>query len=462
MASLRLDLIAEKIKGKIIQGSHSLTFDKFNIDSRQTEPGELFFAIVAKRDGHDFVPHAFQNGAAGAVISQEVSPPSKDAALIKVNDTLNSLQELASYVLSEHDLKVIGITGSNGKTTTKEFAHTLISHRFCVLKSEANYNNHLGLPLTLLKLHPKHEIAILEMGMSAPGEIRTLTRIAPPDVSVITNVNPVHLEFFPSLEAIAQAKKEILEGTQEQGIAVLNGDDPLVTKIGEDWSGKKIYFGLSSRRDIHAKNIEYRDYQGMTFDLCYGQKREKVDVPFFYESYLYDLLAASGVAFALSLHLEEIIPQISRLKPYSKRGTFIRLGKNIRLIDDSYNSNPNALESALKGLAVLPSKRKIAVLGDMLELGEKEPDFHFQAGQQVAKWGWDFLVGIGPLSQHTVKGALSSGLEKNQAFLFQNSEEAADKVFSLLEEEDLVLVKGSRGMKTDKIVAYLKKKLKVK
>jgi len=462
MASLRLDLIAEKTKGKIIQGSSSLTFNKFNIDSRQTQPGELFFAIVAQRNGHDFVPHALQNGASGAVISQDVSAPPKDAGLIKVKDTLKSLHELASYVLSKHNIKVIGITGSNGKTTTKEFINTLISHRFHVLKSEGNYNNHLGLPLTLLKLEKRHEIAVLEMGMRAPGEIRTLTRIAPPDVSIITNVNPVHLEFFPNLEEIAQAKKEILEGTKERGIAVLNGDDPLVKRIGEDWSGNKIYFGLSSQGDIHVQNIEYRNYEGMTFELCYGQQRQKVHFPFFYESYLYDLLAASGVAFALSLRLEDIAPQISRLKPYTLRGTLIRLGKNIRLIDDSYNSNPNALQSALKGLAALPSRRKIAVLGDMLELGEKEADFHFQAGKQVAEEGWDLLVGIGPLSQHTVKGALSSGMERNQIFLFPNSKEAAEKVFSLLQEEDLVLVKGSRGIKTDKIVTYLKKKLKVK
>ena len=462
MASLRLNLIAEKTEGKIIQGSSSLTFSKFNIDSRKTEPGELFFAILAQRNGHDFVPHAFQNGASGAVISQEVSPAPKSAALIKVNDTLKSLQKLAHYVLSEHNIKVIGITGSNGKTTTKEFINSLISRRFCVLKSEGNYNNHLGLPLTLLKLEKRHEIALLEMAMRAPGEIRTLTRIAPPDVSVITNINPVHLEFFTSLEDIAQAKKEILEGTKKQGTAVLNRDDPLVKKIGEDWPGDKIYFGLSSPGDIQAQNIEYRDYQGIIFELCYGQKREKVHFPFFYESYLYNLLAASGVALSLSLRLDEITPQISKLKPYSMRGTLIRLEKNIKLIDDSYNSNPRGLESALRGSVALPSKRKIAVLGDMLELGEKEANFHFQAGQQVAKGGWNLLVGIGPLSQHTVKGALSAGMERSQTFLFQNSDEAAEEIFSLLKEEDLVLVKGSRGMKTEKIVEHLKKKLKAK
>ena len=460
MAELRLDQIAERTKGKIIQGAPSFTFSKFNIDSRQTEPGELFFAIKAQRNGHDFVSSALEKGASGAVISQNISSVPKDFALIRVKDTLLALQELAKSLLLEHKVSVIGITGSNGKTTTKEFASSILSPRFHVLKSEKNFNNYLGLPLTLLRLEEEHEIAVLEMGMNAHGEIRALTRIAPPDISVITNVNPVHLEFFKNLEDIAQAKKEILEGTKEEGIAVLNGDDPLVRKMGNDWNGRKIYFGLSSGENVHAQNIKYGDYTGMTFELSYGNRRENVRFPFFYESYLYNLLAALGVAFALSLPLEEILSQISALKPFSMRGSLVFLEKDIKLIDDSYNSNPKALESALKGLAALPSKRKIAVLGDMLELGKKEAEFHFQAGRQVAKWCWDVLVGVGALSQHMLKGALSAGMDKSQAFSFHDSEEAADKVFSLLEKGDFILVKGSRAVKMEKIIMGLKEKLK--
>jgi len=460
MVELRLDKIAEKTKGKIIQGSSSFTFNKYNIDSRQTVPGELFFAIKAQRNGHDFLAHAFKNGAQGAVISQDVSSLPEDVALIKVKDTLIALQELASHALSEHKIQVIGITGSNGKTTTKEFTSSILSRRFRVLKSEGNYNNHLGLPLTLLKLTKEDEIAVLEMGMSSPGEIRILTQIAPPDIAVITNINPVHIEFFKNLENIAQAKKEILEGTKEHGVAVLNGDDPLVRKTGEDWQGKKIYFGYSSECDIQARNIKYRKFKGMTFELNYRQKREKVNFPFFYESYLYNLLASLGVASALSLPFDDIKPQIGILKPFSMRGPLIFFEKDIKLIDDSYNSNPKALESALKGLASLPSKRKIAVLGDMLELGDKEVEFHLQAGRQVAKWGWDLLIGVGSLSQNMIKGALSSGMKRNQTLFFHDSEEAAEKIFSLLKEGDLILVKGSRGIKTEKIVEKLQKKLK--
>ncbi|MFB0565676.1 MAG: UDP-N-acetylmuramoyl-tripeptide--D-alanyl-D-alanine ligase [Candidatus Aminicenantaceae bacterium] len=462
MSELRLDRIAEKTKGKIIQGAPSLAFSKFNIDSRRTTEGELFFAIKARRNGHDFLTDAFKKGAAGAVISQDVPSLPKEAGVIKVKNTLQALQALARQVLREHKTRVVGITGSNGKTTTKEFASSLLAHKFRLLKSEGNYNNHLGLPLTMLKLEKKYEIAVLEMGMSGPGEIRSLTRIAPPDISVIVNINPVHLKFFKSLEDIALAKKEILEGTKKRGTAVLNKDDPLVRKIAENWEGRKVYFGLSSGCDVCARNVENKGFKGIAFKLFYGHRQEDMNFNFFYESYLYNLLAALGVAYALSLSFEEISTRISELKPFSMRGTLINLEKDIKLIDDSYNSNPKALESALKGLASLPSKRKIAVLGDMLELGESEIEYHIQAGKQVVKGGWDMLVGIGPLSRHMIKGALSSGMKRNQTYSYQSSREASDKILTLLNEGDLVLVKGSRGMRTEEIVNTLKKVLKRK
>jgi UDP-N-acetylmuramoyl-tripeptide--D-alanyl-D-alanine ligase len=443
--------------GKILQGSHSLSFHKFNIDSRLTEPGELFFALIAERNGHDFIPAAIEKGASGAVVSDEVTIPDKDVALIQVNDTLEALHKLAGQVLSEHPVKVIGITGSIGKTTTKEFTWRLLSQNLNVLKSEGNFNNQLGVPLSLLKLTDKHEVAVLEMAMSAPGEIRTLTRIAPPDIAVITNIYPVHLQFFNSIEEIALAKKEILEGTKNDGIAVLNGDDPLVKKIAEDWKGKRILFGLSEECEVRAQDIQKVGWEGMSFELRYGPRREKISLPFFYESHLYNFLAASAAAWALSIPFEDIMPQIITLKLMPNRGTLVRLAKNIKLIDDSYNSNPAALEAALKALAPLPSKRKMAILGDMLELGEKEVEYHIQAGKQVAESGWDILVTVGILSQHMAEGALSSGMGVDQILSFKNSEEAAEEILRLVQEEDLILVKSSRKIGIEKIVGRLKK-----
>ncbi len=456
MVSLRLNDIAKKIDGTILQGSESLVFHRFNIDSRSTEPGELFFALTAKRNGHDFVPSAVKRGASGAVISQHTALADKDIALIQVKDTLKALQELARKVLQEYSVKVIGITGSIGKTTTKEFTSCLLSQDFKVLKSEGNLNNHLGVPLSLLKLEDGHDVAVLEMAMSSLGEIRSLTRIAPPDIAVITNINPVHLQFFKDIDEIALAKKEILDGSKKDGTAVLNGDDALVRKIAKGWKGETLLFGLSEECDVRAQNVRKNGWEGIVFELIYGNKKEEICLPFYYESALYNFLASAAVGYTLSVPLDSLRAGVKDLKPLPMRGVLLRLRQNIHLIDDSYNSNPAALESALKGLVELPAKRKIAVLGDMLELGEREAEFHTKAGKQIAQSGWNILVAAGPLSLHMVEGALSAGMRKEQIFHFEDSRAAAGKIRSLIQEGDLILVKGSRGMMMDKVIEQLK------
>jgi UDP-N-acetylmuramoyl-tripeptide--D-alanyl-D-alanine ligase len=457
MVELRLDEIAARLDGRILRGNPAHLFCKFNIDSRLSRPGELFFALIARRNGHDFLPDAFARGARGAVVSQEVRPPDGDFALVRVADTTAALQRLAGSVLSDHPVKVVGITGSIGKTTTKEFAAALLSAKFRVHKSEGNYNNMLGLSLSLLKLLPAHEVAVLEMGTSAPGEILGLTRIAPPDVSVITNVNPVHLEFFHSLDGIAQAKEEILEGTKRDGLAVLNGDDPMVERIGRAWEGRRMTFGLSPGCDVRASGLRSLGLVGMEFDLHLGDRKGKVRFPFLYEDYLYNLLAAVSVGHAFSVPFESMAGQIPRLRPVEQRGGLIRLGRDIKLVDDSYNSNPAALRDALKGLAGLPAKRKVAVLGDMLELGDKAEEFHLRAGEQVVESGWDTLITIGLLGVSLAKGALAAGMPRDRVRSFASSEEAAEKISDLVRDGDLILVKGSHGVKTELVVAKLKK-----
>ncbi|MGB7294302.1 MAG: UDP-N-acetylmuramoyl-tripeptide--D-alanyl-D-alanine ligase, partial [Candidatus Aminicenantales bacterium] len=329
-----------------------------------------------------------------------------------------------------------------------------------VLKSEGNFNNRLGLPLSLLKYRPGQEIAVLEMGTSGPGEILALTRTAPPDVAVITNVHPVHLEFFHTLEAIAQAKKEILEGAKPDGTAVLNGDDERVKEIGRDWTGRRITFGFSAGCDIQAMSVRKMGEAGMVFKLRLADRTEEVNFPFYYEDYVSNLLAAVGAAHALSLPFEAIIESIPRLSPSPGRGRLIRLGRDRLLVDDSYNSSPKALEAALKGLAALPARRRIAALGDMLELGPEEIDFHLQAGKQIVAHGWDELWTIGPLARHIAAGALAAGLPENRVRTFTTSEEAAAGISSLVREGDLILVKGSRGIKTELLVERLKKDFK--
>ena len=410
---------------------------------------------MAERNGHLFIPDALKKGAAGAVISQDISPVDKAIVLLHVMDTTLALQTLAKKVLMDSDCQVVGITGSIGKTTTKEFTSLLLSEKFKVLKSKGNFNNHLGLPLSLLNLTPKHEIAVLEMGMSHQGEIETLTQIAHPDVAVILNIKPVHLEYFDSIEDIALAKKEILLGTKPEGTAVLNAEDRRVLDTAKDWTGKKILFGQTGQCDIRAREIKKIGMEGMVFQLIYGSDSAEVKLPFLYDSYLENFLAAAGVAYAYSVPLKNILDGIQNLEPFTQRGVHHRLEGDTHLIDDSYNSSPAALETALKSLGVSPCQRKIAVLGDMLELGKQEAEFHRQAGRSVAQNNWDLLVTVGPLSRHTAEGALLEGLKKENIISFDNSTEAAAKINELIQKGDLVLIKGSRGTRMERIVKIL-------
>jgi UDP-N-acetylmuramoyl-tripeptide--D-alanyl-D-alanine ligase len=458
VVELNANQVAEATEGKIMQGLPSVIFRTFNTDSRLSQPGELFFALVARRNGHDFVPQAARKGASGAVISQPVVPPNRRISLIRVNDTLSALQNLARKVIADHPAGIVGITGSIGKTTTKEFTAHLLSRHFNVLKSEGNFNNHIGLPLSVMKLKETDEVMVLEMGMNHPGEITRLTWIAPPDIAVITNILPVHLEFFPNMEGIARAKKEILEGMKTSGTAVLNGDDPYIEKISSRMKRAKLFFGLAEKNDIRALNIRRNGMKGISFDLHYGGKKEKMLIPYLYTSFLSNFLAAAAVAYAFSVPLEHIKARARTLRPFPMRGEVFRLESGIILVDDSYNSNPAALESALKDLAGLKPERKVAVLGDMLELGKKETYYHLQAGKQVQEYNWDLLITVGPLSRKMGEAACLAGMKKEQVVSYENADEASSEVGSLLRPGDLVLVKGSRGMKTDEIVKKLKQR----
>jgi UDP-N-acetylmuramoyl-tripeptide--D-alanyl-D-alanine ligase len=263
MAELHLDELAKRMNGTLVQGDPRRLFKAFAIDSRLTAPGALFFAIKGERDGHDFVADARTRGAAGAVVtrSEGLDSPAPDFGLIRVSDTTQALQDLAAGLLRDYNPRVVAITGSAGKTTTKEFTAALLGRKFRVLKSEGNFNNHLGLALSLLKLEKQHGVAVLEMAMSGAGEIARLTRIAPPDIAVITNISPVHLEFFDGLDAIALAKKEILDGAKKSAKAVLNADDPRVLRIGRTFRGDKILFGFSEACTLRASNITFQGFE---------------------------------------------------------------------------------------------------------------------------------------------------------------------------------------------------------
>ncbi len=455
MAELSLDRIAALAGGIVLAGDPALKFSSFAIDSREIRPGDLFFAVVAGRDGHAFVADAAARGARGAVVSRTVEALPPGFALIRVDDTVRALQALARGVLEARAVKVVGVTGSVGKTTTKEFAAAFLAPRFEVLKSEGNYNNHLGLALSLLRMQDRHTAAVLEMAMRAPGEIRTLAAIAPPDAAVITNVHPVHLEFLENLDAVAAAKWEIVEGLKPGGTAVINSDDARLEARAARWPGRVVRFGFGPNAAITARRIRRLGFEGLAFDLAAGGQAEPCRLSFLTGGFLADVLAAAAAALVLGVPLGTIAAEAGRLRPAPHRGAWRKLRGDIVLIDDSYNSSPAALETALRDLAALPARRRVAVLGDMLELGPEEGRFHEEAGRRVAETGWDLLVTIGPLASRLADGAKAAGMPDRAVLSFAASAEAAEALPPLLRPGDLVLVKGSRGIRAEIIVERL-------
>lgn len=462
MAGLFLGRVAQLAGGRLVQGRPETLILSYTFDSRQAAPGALFFALKDKRDGHQFVRDAYEKGAAAACISEEVGSLPPDFGLIRVDDTLKALQTLAARWLGLNPVKIVGITGSVGKTSTKEFTARLLQEKFRVLKSPGNFNNQIGVPISILSMDGSQDIAVLEMGMSQTGEIRKLTEIAPPDVAVITGIAPVHLEFFRDLEEIALAKKEILDGARPGALAVLNGDDPLLRKIGGSWSGGRVvYYGSGQDCLARAENLEHLGLEGLRFDLVLGDERTSLRVPFLNRALVSNLLAACAVARSFGLKLGELLPALGDLPAVEHRGQLLEMKAGIRVYDDSYNSNPVALEAVLESLSRIPARRKIAVLGDMLELGPREIDFHRQAGSRLPENGWDVLVTVGPRARHLAEAAVEHGLHPGAVHSFDEAMEAARWLRHFLQAGDLVLVKGSHGLALDRIVNFLKEEMEV-
>ncbi|HVP55490.1 MAG TPA: UDP-N-acetylmuramoyl-tripeptide--D-alanyl-D-alanine ligase [Candidatus Eisenbacteria bacterium] len=427
---------------------HNAMAQGYSIDSRTLQPGELFFAVKGERlDGHDFVESALQKGAVAAVVRRDqlARYPVK-TRLMAVDDALMALQTLAAAVRRLWAKPLIGVTGSVGKTTTKEAIAHLLSTRFRVLKSEGNFNNHFGLPLMLLKLEPGHEAAVIEFGMSHLGEIATLAKIARPEIGVVTAVAPVHLEFFKSVAEIARAKYELVESLPAGGTAVLNADDEYVSQFGRDFHGKVITFGLRPTADVHAENIQPRGPAGSIFELVVGACREKVTLPLVGTHNVYNALAAVAVALERGLTPSEAVSALATLTPADKRGQVLQLG-NITIINDCYNSNPKALDAMVDTLAAMPARRRIVVAGEMLELGPTGEELHRRCGQHIAQKKIDVLVGVRGLAQPMVEAAKAAEM---RAEFVATPEEAGDWLAREAREGDVILLKASRGVKLEK------------
>jgi UDP-N-acetylmuramoyl-tripeptide--D-alanyl-D-alanine ligase len=450
-------MIAAAVGGERTSGAPDQPIDGFSIDSRSLAAGDLFFAIEAARDGHEFVADALQRGAVGAVVRAGFEVAGVDpgnAAIIQVADTTRALQDLARFVRRESRASVIAITGSAGKTTTKELIAEVLSARFRVVKNRGNLNNHLGLPLSLLELRHGADVAVMELGMNHAGEIRLLEDIAKPSVRVWTNVGDAHLGHFESRAAIADAKAEILEGASSSDLLVCNADDPLVMERAASFAGRTVTFGTSQAADVRAVDIEEQGIDGTRFTLTTPGRSAALVAPLLGSGNVSNLLAAAAVATELGVPLPEIVARVQGVRPSPHRGAVLRLPSGITIIDDSYNSSPSALRRALEVVArETRFPRKAAVLGEMLELGQHSLELHRECGRAAAAIGLTRLIAVGGAAAEALaKAATDAGMPSDSVTWVPASGDASALIVSWLRSGDLVLVKGSRGTRTDLVV----------
>ena len=420
----------------------------YSIDSRTVGPGQLFFAVKGERlDGHDFVESALERGAVAAVVRKDqMGRYPGQMRLLAVEDTLVALQTLAMAVRKLWGKPLIAVTGSMGKTTTKEAVAHVLGTQFRVLKSEGNFNNHFGLPLMLLKLQPEYDVAVIEMGMSHAGEIGALAKIAQPEIGVVTNVAPVHLEFFDSLAGIARAKYELIESLPAGGTAVLNTDDEYVSQFGRDFKGKVVMYGTRTTADVRAEHVRSRGAEGSEFDVVIGGVRERARLPLVGDHNILNALAAVAVGVERGLKPSEAVGALAGLAPADKRGEVLRLG-NITVINDCYNCNPKALNAMVDTLAGMAAQRRIAVVGAMLELGPTGEELHRQAGRHIAEKKIDVLLGVRGPAQAMVEAARQAGM---RAEFVPTPEEASEWLAREARDGDVILMKASRGVKLEK------------
>jgi UDP-N-acetylmuramoyl-tripeptide--D-alanyl-D-alanine ligase len=456
--------VAAATSGELLQGSPQLAIATVSIDSRRLAAGDFFVAIRGDRfDGHRFVADALAHGAAGAMVDAlpEKLTLRKDAkapAVIRVRETTAGLQDLARDVRRRSGSRVVAITGSAGKTTTKEVTAEFLAARYRVFRNKGNLNNHIGLPLSLLELRARPDVAVVELGMNHSGEIRTLVGIAEPDVRVWTNVGDAHLGFFESPDAIADAKGEILEQAMPETILIANANDARVMARAREFTGRVVTFGLDVQATVQATGIEALGLEGTIAHLRTRTGEAQLQTPLLGMGNLANVLAATAVAIELGVPLSDIVERARTLRPASHRGELLRLPGGVTVVDDSYNSSPSALARSLETMgAARGSARKGAVLGEMLELGAHSQRLHVESGRAAAAAGLDWLIAVGgPPARALAESAAAAGMPSAAVSYVATKEEAAEAALERVRPGDLILVKGSRGIGTDLVVERLK------
>jgi UDP-N-acetylmuramoyl-tripeptide--D-alanyl-D-alanine ligase len=448
-----------KVVGGTLQGSGNVKVRGYSIDSRTLNAGELFFAIIGPRfDGHQFVTQAFQKGAAGAVVEKDLgTAPAPSTNTVRVRSTLEALQTLARDVRRRWGMTMVGVTGSAGKTTTKEMIAAVLGKKFTVLRSVGNLNNEFGLPLCLLRVERYQTIGVLEMGMSAKGEIQKLASIAEPNEGVVTNVNPVHLEFFKSVDEIAEAKAELIQGLHDPKVAYLNNDDSRVRAMSRNFSGKVVTYGVKSAAAFRVQQIQDLGLEGTAFTVRHGRRDVNFALPLLGQHNIANAVAAIAVGVTHEIAWEQIREALSEMKPEKMRGQVIKFREGFVAIDDSYNSNPRALSEMIRFLARLQGhQRKILVAGEMLELGPEGPELHRNCGREAARAGLELVIAVQGQATEILEGALESGMDRSRLKFARDAVQAGDLLARTIKKGDVVLIKGSRGVKLEQTLNTLR------
>ncbi len=450
--------ILKPVQGELLSGSAGAAFSGLSTDSRKIAPGDLFWALRGDtHDGHDFARGALEKGATGLVLEDGI-PVANDAALIKVADTLKALGDLAGWWRRVHGIPVAAITGSVGKTTTKEMAASILELGGATLKNKGNFNNLIGLPLTLFAMTETHQRGVVEMGMNRPGEIARLTEIAAPNIGLITNVAGAHLEGLGDMQGVARAKLELMEKIDPGARILLNGDDELLIKTAKAIGKLFLTYGLGAGHDIRAEGIRDLGREGIVFDLRHDGKILPVRLRVPGIQNVHNALAACAIALCFEEKQDHIAQGLEAFRGIPGRFMLLSLEGGVTLVDDTYNANPSSLRASLHALKALSGGkgRLIAGLGEMLELGGETESAHIRGGATAAEAGVHYLVAMGEHAEATAQGALQGGLPPERVEITVSHEAMADHIKSVMREGDCILVKGSRGMALEKVVERLR------
>jgi UDP-N-acetylmuramoyl-tripeptide--D-alanyl-D-alanine ligase len=450
--------------GKVARPGRVERYGEIVTDSKEVKRNSIFVALKGERhDAHRFVDDAVRRGAACVVVHRALAPATFGVATaVRVTDTLRALGDLAHYRREKLAPKVLAITGSNGKTTTKEMLAAIMAEgkldgeslRDKVLKTEGNFNNLVGLPLTLLRLTKKHRIAVVELGTNQPGEIKRLTEIADPDIGVITAVAAAHLEGLHSLAGVAREKGALYQGVRRNGVIAVNVDDPWVRRLGAKFSGKKLTYGAAGQ--LRARSLRIRDAQGMSFELHHGSQKARIHLNYLGRHNVTNALGAAALALAAGVSLPAIRRGLAQAKPFAMRMQR-ESWRGVGILNDSYNANPGSMKAALETLTLIGGRgKKIAVLGDMFELGKHSGKEHRELGRVAAQAKIHQLYLLGGQARQVRNGALGAGMTSDRVIIAADHSEVARRLRQQLRRGDWLLVKGSRGMKMEKVLQELK------